>query len=517
MRLRLFAFLTAFVILMVSVVVIILLLSGPFAGGMRDVEDFMEREVTRVSRSLASRLGDTSLQLVRLSESLSRSLEARMQGKGLQLRNLQNHPEVLEALIEEELDRLLLALERTRSSGVFMVLDATINPYLEGAWFSRAGMSIRIIEPELSGPEMPRRLVRGFPRIAYNSGMTLQSAWDMEFNVRERAYFHLPIAKYNETRLPLSRIYHWGFESVISADRETMLLCSVPLVDYAGRAFGVCGFEFSGHNFNTHFTPDTSRFRNAFFMLSAIGDRGPETRRALFSGYYATQNPIQDTGPLTVSYGTGLNTYTTPQGRQFMGLHREIKLLPDNSVFADSRYALSFLIPKADLDDIIRTTNLRLVFISVGLLILGISVSVFISRKYLNPILSVFDNIYSDHVDDAAKTNIHEIDRLVELIREMRAKEHSNSDSGSKLSQIDALTQEEYEAFKLSPREKEVARLMLQGLTMRQTAAHLGIAESTVNGYCGSLYKKLGINSRTELFVRLKISVDNETDGLPLK
>jgi len=369
-------------------------------------------------------------------------------------------------------------------------------------------MAIRIIEPELSGPEMQRRLVRGFPRIAYNNEMTLISGWNMEFNIRERAFYHLPIAKYNETRLPLSRIYYWGFESVKSADRENMLLCSVPLIDYSGRAFGVCGYEFSGHNFNTHFTPDTSRYRNAFFMLSPLNERGPDTKRALFSGYYATQNPVQDIGTLTVSNGKGLNTYTSARGRQFMGLHREIKLHPDNSVFADSRYALTFLIPKADLDEITRAANMRIVLISVSLLILGISFSVFISRKYLKPILLVFDNIYSDHVDEAAKTNIYEIDQLVELIREMRAKEHSASDKENKLSQIDALTQEEYEAFKLSPREKEVARLMLKGLTMRQTAAHLGIAESTVNSYCGSLYKKLGVNSRTELFLRFKINMN---------
>ena len=68
------------------------------------------------------------------------------------------------------------------------------------------------------------------------------------------------------------------------------------------------------------------------------------------------------------------------------------------------------------------------------------------------------------------------------------------------------LTPEEYVSLKLSPREKEVAKLLLQGLTMRQAAIDLHISETTVNGYCGSLYRKLGVNSRTELFVRFGLT-----------
>jgi len=57
-----------------------------------------------------------------------------------------------------------------------------------------------------------------------------------------------------------------------------------------------------------------------------------------------------------------------------------------------------------------------------------------------------------------------------------------------------------FENYGLSPREKDVAVLLLQGLTTRQISSSLGIKESTVSSYCKSLYKKLGINSRVEMF-----------------
>ena len=60
---------------------------------------------------------------------------------------------------------------------------------------------------------------------------------------------------------------------------------------------------------------------------------------------------------------------------------------------------------------------------------------------------------------------------------------------------------------KLSPREKDVAVLLLRGLSLRQISAEIGIAESTASGYCGTLYKKLSINSRSELFAKFGVKI----------
>jgi len=53
----------------------------------------------------------------------------------------------------------------------------------------------------------------------------------------------------------------------------------------------------------------------------------------------------------------------------------------------------------------------------------------------------------------------------------------------------------------LSPREKQVVLLLLQGMTLRQVAPELGLTVSTVSTYSKAIYKKLGINSRAELFI----------------
>jgi DNA-binding CsgD family transcriptional regulator len=58
--------------------------------------------------------------------------------------------------------------------------------------------------------------------------------------------------------------------------------------------------------------------------------------------------------------------------------------------------------------------------------------------------------------------------------------------------------------YKLTPAEIEVCRLLLDGYTLRQIAGILSRAYSTINTYCTSIYRKLNINSRTELLLALQ-------------
>ncbi|MGI6538505.1 MAG: helix-turn-helix transcriptional regulator [Caldicoprobacterales bacterium] len=57
--------------------------------------------------------------------------------------------------------------------------------------------------------------------------------------------------------------------------------------------------------------------------------------------------------------------------------------------------------------------------------------------------------------------------------------------------------------YKLTPAETEVCRLLLEGYTLRQISGILAKAYPTINTYCTSIYRKLNINSRTELLILL--------------
>jgi DNA-binding CsgD family transcriptional regulator len=52
-------------------------------------------------------------------------------------------------------------------------------------------------------------------------------------------------------------------------------------------------------------------------------------------------------------------------------------------------------------------------------------------------------------------------------------------------------------------RERQILRLLVQGMTNRQIAQSLGIAEDTVKKHLHHVYKKLGVRRRTLLIVDL--------------
>ena len=60
--------------------------------------------------------------------------------------------------------------------------------------------------------------------------------------------------------------------------------------------------------------------------------------------------------------------------------------------------------------------------------------------------------------------------------------------------------------YKLTPREKEVCVLLLSGLSRKQIGIELHISHATVGFHCTSLYKKLEINSLSELFAMFGIN-----------
>jgi len=52
---------------------------------------------------------------------------------------------------------------------------------------------------------------------------------------------------------------------------------------------------------------------------------------------------------------------------------------------------------------------------------------------------------------------------------------------------------------RLSPREREVAAMVAEGLTNREIAARLFISERTADGHLEHIREKLGVHTRTQV------------------
>jgi DNA-binding CsgD family transcriptional regulator len=64
----------------------------------------------------------------------------------------------------------------------------------------------------------------------------------------------------------------------------------------------------------------------------------------------------------------------------------------------------------------------------------------------------------------------------------------------------------------LSAREREIARLLVEGYSVLNVSALVGIGENTVRTYVRRLYRKLGVCNRAQLCARLQASRETTTE-----
>jgi len=497
MRLRLYAFLFTLVMFLVLGVFLVFYILGRFPASTGDLERFVNREYEHLYGQMSEQFGDITVQLVSLSQSLSRSIEFQLSEKQIPVGQFREYPELLEELIGNEVGRLQYALERTSASGVFMVLDATVNPTLEYANNSRAGMYIRVSEPYVAGAATATyNYFRGFSRIAYQNNMNIMVKWDMEFDIENRDFYHLPIESSINSNLPLSKLYYWSMEGVIADLDDVSISCSIPLIDSDGNAFGVCGFDISQWNFNTRYLPDTSVFRDVVSVFGAVKDNGLYTDTIFITGRNTLINVIRENRWFPLPAGTGLLQFLLNDGTAFYGTHNEARLYPHDSPFSDYRHVLALLVSKSEVDAGLNRENLQLVAVCAVLLTVGFAISLFIGRRYLNPIESALIAIRAGKLD-GVKTNIRELDQLVEQVKAQRANNRPFPDD---------FIAEYYRRIKtLSPVEKRLLDCYINGADDKEIMTALFITKDALRKHNQRIFEKLGVSGKDVLIMYIEL------------
>lgn len=500
MRLRLFLFLVAMVITMALGVVVLLLITGTFTAGIKETEQLLENELNRTLEDVYEKYGQLSVQAVELSKGLSGSLEQKLREQGLDVTDLQSHPEVLEDLIGEEYQRLIFSLQRSKSSGVFLILNATSNPKLERSPHSRAGLYIKNMEPNIVSSLSPTIiLLHGSPSIGRKNSLPLHAQWSMEFDISDAPYYRLPMEKAVNASLPLSRLYYWSPAMILPGTSEEVMLCSVPLIDSKGNVFGVCGFDVSAMLFKLTHMPDSSKCCRVLCLLAPISKDGIDPTGAMFSGGHSGRSLAFMNESFTFTKGkSSFYTYTQKSGDTFVGLHKPVRLYPDDSTFADQRWVLALVMPEEDLRYSLTRFNLRLALTLIILMALGAVLSVFLSSYYTKPIAEGLDILRTTDLTEVPKTKVPEIDDLIEFLS--MHSEGKREKSERKLPS--ALFNEFLENTKtLSPAERAVFNLYVKQHTAKEIADILCLSINTIKTHNKRIYTKLNVASREELLL----------------
>ena len=515
LRLRLFGFLFLFLNAIMLGVLVMLFATGVFQTGFREHRSLLQNELSHLSQAVYQNYGEISVRCVALAESLSSSLERRCREQGIRPSYLQNSPQLLEELLSGELSSLTGALEKAKSSGVFLVLDATVNPDLPDARFSRACLYLKNMEPNIvSGLDANLRYLIGPMKIARGRGIQTLPQWRMEMDISSAPYFSGTVGTARQEKLPTSRLYFWSPATVLPGGSERAMLCSAPLIASDGTVMGVCGFEVSEMLFKLAYAPDSDSYEQLFCMLSPEKEGQFHVSGALFAGRSATRPFAPDNGFLMIGQDpSAFSSYRQPEGELYAGLHQEIMLYPKDSAYQGERWALALMMPRRVLAQHVSARTHALLLWLFLLMGLDILLSFVISRRYIRPVLAALESLKQPDLASASKTRIPEIDDLLEFLQ-------AQDERGAPPPQQESaplLRSSLYQEFAknigtLSAAERSVFDLYMKGYTAREIADVLCLSINTIKTHNRRIYSKLNVTSRKELMIYIQMMGEAKAD-----
>lgn len=506
MRLRLFLFLLMLVLTMAGGIIIILIVTGTFSAGITESKKLVRDELDHTSRDISTQYGQLSVEAVSFSKELSIKIEENLQDRGLSFSDLSEHPDQMEDLIKDLYEKTYYSLQKSNCSGAFFILNTTVNPKLQDSEFSKAGLYIKNMEPNVISSTSPTfTILRGFSSIGRENSINLHTQWSMEFDVRDADYYQLPMeAAENTPDLPLSKLYYWSNPMTIPNTSEEIMLCSVPLIDSRNNIYGVCGFEISSMLFKLSHMPANNTFPRMFCMLSPLEDSYISVERSLFAGGYSIKELSKENTTLKIIPSKrSFNTYQGSGNAMYVGYHSQMKMYPSDSPFSDNVWITATLVPKEDVVDSITRFNIVLACLLIMLVTVGIIISIIFSNKYIKPISQGIEIIKSADPDDVQKTNVPEIDDLIRYLAQY--KKELNKKVEQDKNQISMLEQFVSRTKTLSPAEHSVFNLMIKDLSAKEIADELYLSINTIKTHNKRIFSKLGVSSREELLLYINM------------
>lgn len=104
--------------------------------------------------------------------------------------------------------------------------------------------------------------------------------------------------------------------------------------------------------------------------------------------------------------------------------------------------------------------------------------------------------------------------KLLEILRQKLTPQHdrdapsmaiNNGEAPPRVKTLGPSSNEQLDHLALlTPRERELFLLLLEGYTLKESARQLSVKYSTANTHMTSVYKKLNVNSRAELIIRYR-------------
>ncbi len=517
-----------FILISVSLILIftlLLTLFGINGKQTQTVQNHLNTELSIISDKIDEEFGRVSVGGLTIADDIVKRSDEFFRSNKIKASELQSHPELLEGLLGEHMQTLISTINNRYCGGVFIMLDATVNPNAENAEFAKAGVFLKKTQPTAtSAVGMDFHCLRGPAQVARDNDIMLIGQWKMEFDITDQSFFAdvMQTARDNPD-LPISRLYYWSGRITLKGNSEAGFLLCVPLKSNDGTVFGLCGIEISDRLFKSFYTPEGGNFENIFTVMAPNCEKGLCTSKGLIAGNSYLTGKRWDFDLVPDGSHDGFIHYAGGE-ELYAGKTVDIRLYPNGSPYMEESWSVSILMPHNILHSAVEGSNYVLVWIVVVLLALSLLASFFVSKRYIKPVNEALNHIQHTPLDERKITPYTEINDLFEFLA---AKDRDHENEVQRLNSEKTAAQTQYEQAQtyithladermpevnegdfeiflahlhtLTPKEHEIFNYYLEGKKAKEIMELAGINQNTLKYHNKNIYSKLGVTSRKQL------------------
>lgn len=518
---RLLWYFSALSVILFTAMLLLLFWFGWVPFPQRALGKIFDDYLIRYERKLSEHISHSAAQGIHLAAMLTDMIERTLHARNCSFAAVSDNPELIRTLENNSIYLLKDTLLRSRCSGSFIILDATVNSALRQSRESRCGVYLKASNITVSNPVLPQIFyLRGLSELALKYQLEFHNKWDLEYDMAQLPDYAALLR--SAAASPESRSFFLTKSFFIRGTHDKVILLCVPLRGRDGEVYGLCGLEISDilyrltYRMPQHDLPDMVM---GFAQQSGHGDGA-----TLHAGTGLMNGPATNlfASPVAMS-ATGMTHYKRYQSGtlDFAGNERTLRIAPLSLPGQDGKWVVTVLLPweKAQIFCL-----KKYIFLGLFLaLFLGIALgaSLFLTRCCVAPVLLGIKNARTNGV---ATTNVRELDELLEFLE---AKEQSllrqQEENARSLGHIQEKSdlQADITAYRtfieqistLSKAERLVFALYIKGQKANEIAANLHLSINTIRTHNRNIYAKLNVSSYKELmvYIRMMTAEDRET------
>lgn len=511
MRRMLFGYMLVLAALLLFVIFAGLFLFGHYSTAKEELKSTLSLQMEVFEREIVSHHDNLAMRNVRLSENSSKAVDTYLKKSGLSFDSLENSRQHLANVESELIDILSKEILQTECSGIYVLLDTTVNTSIPSARDSRSGVYLQ--KSSIGESDDTLLLYRGDAQLGKAKGIMPHRKWKLEYNKKFFPGYDDIMSKSGD--IPLEKSYTTTNIATLLGTSEKVMLSAVPIKGSDGRIWGVCGFEISSSTFGFyHSQPSTLKHLVGMFSKKTGDTIDCEKSFAsgITNGYH-----LAPEGILTVEdFGEDLYLFTGTEA-SYIGMKRDVSICRGK----ESDHTLCVMVPKYDYNKMFVQNLMQLTIFIVLLVFFALSCCGFFSKHYISPITARLNRLKNNdsaqhHPDEKSYS---EIDDLFEFLAQKEKELTKEKTRADKLSyhRKTEINPDDYEFFKdgikmLTKTERNVFDLYMSGKSAKEITEIAGIKERTLKFHNSNIYSKLGVRNLKEL-MRFAALYEKEQDG----